>query len=222
MAECHVLEGVFGLLVQGVLFLISIGVLAYKFKLDPAGRTPTQFILDSSKQIAGAGWTHVLNLMCAVVLHRATESGDQCAWYWIEIMVDTTLGVAVEYFLLQALVRAIGYISEEAAHEVTSGKYVDGEGNFRVGSYFRQLGAWLIVVTGMKLSMLGLLLVGRVPFQALAGFVLAPFLANEHLKLIMVMIVTPGVMNSLQFWLVDNIFVHAKSDDRYGSVLPNP
>merc|ERR1712032_1185199 len=30
--------------------------------------------------------------------------------------------------------------------------------------------------------------------------------------LLVVMILTPGIMNAVQFWLVDNIFVHVKAD----------
>jgi len=58
------------------------------------------FCLDSSKQIAGAGWIHVANMFCAMILGKVAKRGDQCEWYWIEIMLDTTLGVAVEYYLL--------------------------------------------------------------------------------------------------------------------------
>merc|ERR1719343_1216449 len=45
-----------------------------------------------------------------------------------------------------------------------------------------------------------------------AAVVLAPVLEHPHLKLLVVMILTPGIMNAVQFWLVDNIFVHAREE----------
>merc|ERR1712232_46599 len=46
--------------------------------------------------------------------------------------------------------------------------------------------------------------------QPIAALALAPVLEQPRLKLLVVMILTPGVMNAVQFWLVDNIFVHVK------------
>merc|ERR1719221_2259642 len=123
MGHCAVLPGLFGVLVQGLLFGFSVAVLGLKFWRDSSGRTARQFALDSSKQIAGAGWTHCLNLLCAWVLGRLTAEGDQCAVYWIEIMVDTTIGVAVEFYLLQLLLLGVGRaLGAAAAASLTSGR----------------------------------------------------------------------------------------------------
>eukprot|EP00927_Polykrikos_kofoidii_P007372 TRINITY_DN13017_c1_g3_i2.p1 TRINITY_DN13017_c1_g3~~TRINITY_DN13017_c1_g3_i2.p1 ORF type:complete len:254 (-),score=33.66 TRINITY_DN13017_c1_g3_i2:759-1463(-) len=210
MSECRVLSGAFALFVQGILFLVSIAVLWFKFRVDPAGRTATQFVFDSSKQIFGAGWIHVLNLLFSVILESSTKAGDQCEWYWIEIMVDTTLGVAVEYVILLGIVRLLAeYVSAETAHEATSGKYTEGEFTMW-GSYLRQLAVWLATVTGMKLVMLILFILLQVQMQAVAATILSPVKDLPNVKLIVVMILTPGIMNAVQFWLVDNIFVHTK------------
>eukprot|EP00927_Polykrikos_kofoidii_P048459 TRINITY_DN42730_c0_g1_i1.p1 TRINITY_DN42730_c0_g1~~TRINITY_DN42730_c0_g1_i1.p1 ORF type:complete len:258 (+),score=15.09 TRINITY_DN42730_c0_g1_i1:101-775(+) len=212
MTECKVLSGLFAIFIQGILFIISIGVLALKFKLDPAGRTLTQFVFDSSKQIVGAGWIHVLNLAFSVVLESATTGGDQCAWYWIEIMVDTTLGVGVEYVILLGLVHLLAkFVSREVALEATSGTYML-DGQFQWGSYSRQLGVWLVAVSSMKIVMVLLFLILSVPLQAVAEFILSPCQNLPSVKLVVVMILTPGIMNSLQFWLVDNIFVHTRPE----------
>eukprot|EP00929_Paragymnodinium_shiwhaense_P096450 TRINITY_DN58032_c0_g1_i1.p1 TRINITY_DN58032_c0_g1~~TRINITY_DN58032_c0_g1_i1.p1 ORF type:complete len:222 (-),score=34.79 TRINITY_DN58032_c0_g1_i1:112-777(-) len=206
---CMVLSGAFAFFVQGLLGVVSISVLAYKYHRDPAGRSPYQFCLDSSKQLAGAAWLHVLNLAFAMVLEKGRE-GDQCAWYWIEIMIDTTIGVAVEYYLLKLLVRSVSLCSRDLADKVVSGQYVDEDGKFMLCSYIWQMCAWLVVVSGMKCIMVAMMLASATGLEAVALVILHPFLLNPQLKLLVVMIFTPAVMNSLQFWLVDNIFVHSK------------
>lgn len=210
MMECGVLGGGYAIFVQGLLFIVTVLVLVYKYKVSPAGRTPTQFILDSSKQMAGAGWLHVMNLGFAIVL-KARKTSDECTWYWLEIMVDTTIGVAIEYYLLRAFVWFVQAAkSRDAAEEITSGVYVDGAGRFLLWSYFMQLSTWLLIVTGMKIVLVLMLVMFSGILIPVAEAVLHPFMEYAALKLLVVMILTPMVMNSLQFWLVDNIFIHAR------------
>lgn len=222
MTACHVLGGAFATAVQGCLFIVTIAVLTFKFKKEQTdkgtkARTVYQFCFDSSKNMAGSAWTHVANLGCAMVLGgregASGDSSDACAWYWIEIMLDTTVGVAVEYFLLEGLIRLCS--ASGLSIDVASGKYYDGAfavKNIKWQSYFTQLAAWLTVVTGMKFVMVFAMLQLASPLQAVAQLLLSPFEASAQAKLFMVMVLTPGVMNSVQFWLVDNIFCHAKEE----------
>lgn len=75
------------------------------------GRDLFEFLMDSSKQLLGAGWIHVLNLLFAKKLEERFQAsgGDECDWYWINIVVDCTFGVAVTYLLLQLSMRHRDY-----------------------------------------------------------------------------------------------------------------
>lgn len=207
-----------------MLFALSTAVLGLKFWRDASGRTAGQFALDSSKQIAGAGWTHFLNLLCAWALGQSIARGDQCDVYWIEIMLDTTLGVAVEFYLLQLLLFVVRKtLGATASASCASGNYFDSSGVFLLGGYTLQLCFWLLVVTGMKCAMVFLMVLGAPLLQPVAAWLLAPALHRPLLKLLIVMILTPGVMNALQFWLVDNIFVHAREEPHFErSECPEP
>eukprot|EP00811_Abedinium_folium_P002715 NODE_12494_length_1221_cov_9.744973.p1 GENE.NODE_12494_length_1221_cov_9.744973~~NODE_12494_length_1221_cov_9.744973.p1 ORF type:complete len:246 (+),score=71.70 NODE_12494_length_1221_cov_9.744973:121-858(+) len=210
---CDVLPGFFGFFIQFLLFVACVLTLAYKKSRDRM-RTWAEFLLDSSKQLLGAAWIHVLNLVFAQQLEATLQSGDECEWYWVNIMVDTTLGVGVEYVLLSlimgALIRCLG---EDAAADFESGSYYDGRSpSFDRYRYLKQLLVWGVVVSGMKLSMLLLMVLAAQQLQALAHFMLMPFFANSSIKLLVVMIVTPMIMNSFQFWVVDNI-IKKKVDD---------
>eukprot|EP00929_Paragymnodinium_shiwhaense_P048783 TRINITY_DN24623_c0_g1_i2.p1 TRINITY_DN24623_c0_g1~~TRINITY_DN24623_c0_g1_i2.p1 ORF type:complete len:256 (-),score=68.29 TRINITY_DN24623_c0_g1_i2:478-1245(-) len=209
MPECMVLEGQEGKVVQGVLFFFCCGSLAFKYWRNNGGRTLQEFALDSSKQLCGAGWIHILNLAFAEKLEAQFEStGDQCEWYWVNIVIDTTLGTCVTYSLLTLFTMSIkALLTTEQASDFDSGKYTTPDGSFLAQKYIKQILVWLVIVSMMKMTMVGLMIVGHSFLILAAQYVLHPF-EDEHgttLKLLAVMVVTPCVMNTLQFWVTDNI-----------------
>jgi hypothetical protein len=113
--QCELLPGVFGFAVQVVLALIVVCTLVYKKSLDKVPRTWQEFGLDSSKQVfgersspptplpctTGSGIIHALNILFAFELNAFNKGdGDACGWYWLNIVIDCTLGVGVNYLLL--------------------------------------------------------------------------------------------------------------------------
>merc|ERR1719162_88033 len=105
--ECRVLAGDVAILMQVLLFVCSVAALIFKYRRESGDRTPSEFLMDSTKQLIGAGWIHVLNLSFAKGLEAHFQGTDECQWYWVNIMLDCTLGVAVEYLLLIILTRLI-------------------------------------------------------------------------------------------------------------------
>jgi len=252
MEQCQLLSGPLHWLLQGLLLVTSVSVLGLKHAWDRrtgrSDRSTARFFFDSSKQLAGALWMHVLNLYCAHVLAGRT-SEDSCEWYWIEIMVDTTLGVWVEFSTMQSIVGlkrwkvdGLRYwveliegscLDDEAgaedgavggAHEAAGNGGLDeplqanapADGlpqdvrdimaRLHVCRYLAQLFVWLGVVTLMKVVMLTLMGVFKPQLLGLAGHVLAAFRSAPFLELVFVMILTPVIMDAVQFILQDNIF----------------
>ncbi|CAL1172646.1 unnamed protein product [Cladocopium goreaui] len=199
---CIVLPGLYGLLVQLLLFACCIGTLIAKKVVEGGERTWFQFGLDSSKQLIGAGWIHILNLLCAELLGSQMGQGDECEWYWLNIILDTTLGVLIEYLLLRVLTDALNTVLEEGAQDFRTGSYWRG-GEFQVIMYAKQLGLWLVIVTFMKLFMVILMILLAKPLTIAAGVCLKPFM-DPLLKLLVVMIATPIIMNAFQLWVTDN------------------
>jgi len=209
--QCLLLPGVFGLLVQGLLFAVCCGVLAFKYYRFHEGRTLREFLLDSSKQLVGAGWIHVANLLCAVVLGAHFE-GDGCTWYWVNIMVDTTAGVYVEYLLLELFTAAAEFVWPHS-DDFHTGEYKDASGQLVWEKYAKQLGVWLLCVTFMKFIVVLTMLMLHNTFYDISSAVLSLFSWSPRLELFMVMIVTPCCMNAVQFWLTDN-FLRKRSDGK--------
>mmetsp|Transcript_2163 Transcript_2163/g.4814 ORF Transcript_2163/g.4814 Transcript_2163/m.4814 type:complete len:276 (-) Transcript_2163:126-953(-) len=218
MAECMVLAGDFALSVQVLLAVVVLCTLLCKW-LNERWRAPALlgpdrkarsflvFAMDSSKQMAGAGWIHMLSLLSSEMF--ASAAGDQCEWYLINIVLDTTIGCALQYLFLHAasflLKRACGVLRAQDWTE--SGHYYDSTtGQFRPRKYLKQLLLWVaVVVTLMKLTVLLLAYLFRGPLVSLAGLVLRPLSKNAKLELLFVMVGMPSLMNALQFWVGDNI-----------------
>jgi hypothetical protein len=154
--------------------------------------------------MVGASWLHVLNIVFSFALHHL--GGDECSWYWIHITVDTTLGVFVNYQLHRLIYKVIvpKWCSPTMAANFKSGDYGLAGGKVHWGKYFRQLFVWLFIVSVMKCTMVLIMLVGHVVLIAIATWTLSPFRKNPELKLMVVMVLTPLVMNLVQFWITDS------------------
>lgn len=217
MKDCIVLPGLQGLLVQFLLFCCCVGTLVVKKVREGPRRSWFQFGLDSSKQFLGAGWIHVMNLLCATIMGTHMSEGDECEWYWLNIMLDTTLGVWVEYMLLRILTEALDMLLGEGGQDFRSGNYWRN-GEFQVIMYVKQLIVWLSIVSFMKLAMVVLMILLAKPLTMAARTVLNPFLEKPMLKLLVVMIATPMVMNAFQFWVTDNFIKKSDSSEDPGSI----
>jgi len=203
---CEVLPGFFGLFVQAIAGLCCIGTLIFKKYREQSERTWFEFGLDSTKLLCGAVWVHTMNLVFAENLESKLATGDQCDWYWINVMLDVIFGVSIEYFLLVKLTAMIQcLLGPQRAQDFESGSYKDLQGHIMYDRFFKQLAVWLVVVTGMKLSVLLIMVLFPASLEAMASYVLSPVNGHPDLKLIVVMILTPVTVNSLQLWLVDNI-----------------
>jgi hypothetical protein len=166
MAEeaCMVLSSYFALFVQALLGGVSVATLLFKWRLEcradrREGRQPRQllvFTLDGTKQLCGAAWLHITNLFFATLLHKVVGTGDQCEWYWINIVIDTTLGCVVAWGLLQFVnMLIVTCLGEDNAEDwVDSGHYRDPEGKFKVQKMVKQTLLWVVVVmSSMKACM---------------------------------------------------------------------
>eukprot|EP00448_Togula_jolla_P001190 CAMPEP_0170614730 /NCGR_PEP_ID=MMETSP0224-20130122/24958_1 /TAXON_ID=285029 /ORGANISM="Togula jolla, Strain CCCM 725" /LENGTH=240 /DNA_ID=CAMNT_0010940411 /DNA_START=77 /DNA_END=799 /DNA_ORIENTATION=+ len=214
LEECRILQGSTGVVVQGVLFACCVTVLFFKYHRNSGGRTFREFLLDSSKQLCGAGWVHILNLFFAQGLEKRYESsGDECEWYWINIVIDTTLGVAVSYCLLQIFTFAIeAVLPYSEAMDFRTGVYRTEDGKFHVEKFVKQLALWLLIISVMKILMVCCMMFMHGFFIQVAHAVLLPVSASPTLKLLAAMICTPFIMNTLQFWVTDNFLKKPESN----------
>ncbi|KAJ0396719.1 hypothetical protein P43SY_003720 [Pythium insidiosum] len=99
LEECKLLSGGFATFLQVLLGIIALSVLVVKRYHEVPRRPVTVWAFDASKQMIGAGFAHVANLLIAIMLyqyehgHGSASSGvDQCAFYFVNFTMDTTVG----------------------------------------------------------------------------------------------------------------------------------
>lgn len=207
MSECGLIPGGFGILVQFLLGCLCIAVLIYKKHLETSkgvSRSWREFLLDSSKQLLGAGMIHILNLLFAAWF-GGMSGVDACNWYWVNIVIDCTLGVGVEYVLLRVYIAYLLPLCFAGGdlEDFQTGDYGDPYSP-NVKRYVKQLCLWCSVVASMKIIMVILMAAFAFVFAPLSAWILSPLEDAPKAKLVVVMIVTPGGMNALQLWITDN------------------
>ena len=243
--RCGVLPGFFGLLVQGVLFSVGVLTLFLKYyaherkKKYDQKRSCARFVFDSSKQITGSLLIHFMNLYLSVDLQG--DHTDECSWYWIEIMVDTTIGVGVEAAvneLVEMAVKRSGQGRERLQLLKTScvdADYTNNNtwikkcklpitsvGDVYFAVYLFQLAHWLLIVIIMKFFMLLFMLSFKKPLVKAASTVLSSLQSRPNVKLVFVMVFTPTVMNAVQYWLQDEIIVRISKSTKKSSEAEAP
>jgi len=206
---CQVLSDALGVVMQGLLFLVVMGSLWLKWWTEKPRRRLMIFALDSSKQVVGAGAIHAVNLALSMLFGGSfsSQGADECAWYWANLMLDTTFGVFVCWVLLRLTERLLGYSSGCYMDEARTG--IDWEGSPDYAEWARQIAAWCGVVGAMKLIVLFVLWCFASSWAQLS-MVSTCWVGGRQARLVFVMIITPTFMNIFQFCVTDSYLKHAQ------------
>mmetsp|Transcript_5296 Transcript_5296/g.12638 ORF Transcript_5296/g.12638 Transcript_5296/m.12638 type:complete len:260 (+) Transcript_5296:91-870(+) len=199
--KCRILDGWWGYLVQGLLFFVCFGSLILKRQMEIPQRTWLVFFLDSSKQIAGATVIHILNMVCAwYFADMEGATADECAWYWINIMIDTTVGVLICWGLLKVTEKLFGYDSGHYGKGASTG--IDWEKDPDYGTWLHQILIWCAIVCTMKAIVVLIMWLYSAEWEVLA-ILATHWIEDRKMRLLFVMLITPTVMNIFQFWAQD-------------------
>jgi hypothetical protein len=193
----------FTVLVQILLALFALASLWIKRMYELPKRKFLTWFLDISKQGFGACYAHVLNMVIAAIISRNirgdTVLDDQCAWYGISFLIDTTLGLALSIFFL----RLLDWVANEndwlsLRH---SGVYV---GKTAMLHWAHQVIAWLFILTIGKIIMYFFMWIASEPLAWIGALLFTPLQANIRFELLFVMILFPGLLNIIYFWIADH------------------
>jgi len=192
----------FTVFVQLLLAFLALLSLWFKRNGEKPRRTFRTWFLDISKQGFGACYAHVLNMIIAAVLSAnlsgETQLVDQCAWYGMSYLIDTTLGLVLSIVCLKLL--------DHVAHEQDwvslkySGVYVGPDGMLH---WAMQVLAWMMILTVVKIIVYYFMLATSGFLSVLGGFIFAPLQFNIRVELLFVMIFFPGFLNLIYFWIAD-------------------
>jgi hypothetical protein len=199
-AHCKIMDG-FAIAVQLILALVAFSSLLIKRHLERPKRPFQIWLFDVSKQALGGGMLHTLNLVGAYIGGRSTlEESNPCVWYFLNILLDTTVGVWLVYIFLR--VHKMWLVKVVDRRLLHSG-YYGHPPEWRIFSV-QAFHFWLALLS-MKLTVLGLLTF-KVFFH-IGEWILQPLLDlhRPQLEVVVVMLAFPLVMNVMQFWLIDGV-----------------
>ena len=140
-------------------------------------------------------------------------SSNPCVWYFLNVLVDTTLGV----FILLSFLKLLDMIyHHNGITNMSSGQY-GSPPSLRI--WLKQTLSFLLGITLTKVVVVAILQWRALRLVELAKWIVDG-IQDPRWQVVMVMLIFPLGMNTLQFWLVDS-FIRAKSlgsTSGYGSL----
>ena len=217
--------GPLGLIIQGILGVMSFSALIIKRYFEHPKRPWNIWVLDTSKQVISSALVHWMNMMLSLLLREGSVT-DGCEWYFINFACDVAIGTFI-WFLIIKLIE--GFAALNGIDVLNTGVYVhedysdiskvtleptQQESRHKIDYkiWFIQLVVWSVVVVIVKIIMFFSIQLFSTYFEQIADFLLGWLKKFPDLKLILIMIIVPIILNSIQFWLQDNILKGKKEN----------
>lgn len=203
--QCQLLGqwGSFGWWLQGFLGFTCFIALVYKRFTDPVRRPWKIWWMDSSKQGIACCVVHFLNIGLSKAYGELLDTAaDPCNWYWVNFTLDCTIGVAIVCLLLRVQIECY---RRAGCEELANVGYYGEPPSWRI--WRRQLLDYQLLVVIQKILLGTIAFHYRVLFSHAAGQLLGPLDTYPRMKLIVVMVVTPMILNCIALWIADSFLI---------------
>lgn len=204
--QCQLI-GPISIFFQFLLGLIILASLVLKRQYEVPKRPIHLWFLDISKQIIGALIIHFLNLAMSLKYKDLFDDDDplgdnECNWYFINLFMDSTIGVLILYVNLVLLYRLVPH---KIKSEETLLPHLNADTERPVHSepFGRSLAIFLGAIVAMKLIIYLILLCFDSIIITFSEFL--DLIGDSNLKVFIIMFLSPICLNLLQFLIVDNI-----------------
>lgn len=197
--SCQLLGGVFSILVQLSLAAICVLTLVYKRQTEVPRRDWLVWFLDATKQGVGSSFGHFSNMFVSVVIADSIVGADECQWYCLTYVIDCTFGTVLNLTFLSLFEKLVQHY-QFATEYLNFGEYGDPPS---MKIYALQLSIWLLFVVLGKCIILFILIQVINPLDKAISVLFSVFQNHPEAELVMVMIVIPTILNSIQFWVTD-------------------
>ncbi|KAI8079578.1 vacuolar membrane protein-domain-containing protein [Gilbertella persicaria] len=203
---CQLMDG-FGIFIQLCLATTAFSTLIYKRQREEPRRPIRIWAMDVSKQLAGGVMIHTLNVIAAVFFGVHPEEGvksNPCVWYFLNILVDTTVGIGILWLILTGFKYLVGYLGLSGFQ---SGVYGPPPLTGQLVQWAKQLLVYVVSLFLMKMIVIAIF--HLCPWLSDFGqWVLEWTVGNYKLQVAFVMLIFPLVMNIMQFWVIDTFIKH--------------
>lgn len=198
---------------QSALSAICLLSLVAKRFADSEQRPWRVWLFDVSKQVVQAAMNHLIIVGLLKAFHEPLDvEANLCNWYWVNMLVDSTIGVLVSLVILRAI--QCGYRMKCVGRPdlARCGDYGDPP-DFRV--FLRQLGDWL-AVSALRRMILALSAASfKQELSASADWLLGWLEPYPRAKFLTAAVFSPLAFGVFALWVTDG-FLRA---DRCSSVL---
>ncbi|KAI7887424.1 hypothetical protein K492DRAFT_202592 [Lichtheimia hyalospora FSU 10163] len=217
---CQILDG-FAIVVQLTLAMTALTALGIKRWRERPRRPVNVWILDVSKQFIGAGTVHFLNLGISYLAGRPANGppSNLCVWYFLSLLIDTTLGIAILWFWLRILEWTLEHVIFTSQRQQSKRlSLFDGYGPppfwpSMLCRWSAQTGVFVLATLCMKICIYASFQAFPVIFD-LGDWVLAHIKETRY-QVVFVMFVFPLFMNAFQFCVIDSIIKGTIHPPRY-------
>lgn len=180
--------------VQFLLAVFAFSSLIYKYTTEKPQRPLKVWQLDTLKMALGGGTSHFLNVVFALAFED--KNTNPCVWFFLGVLMDSTVGVLFCYLLLELFERAG---SASGVH--VRGSYGDPPSLQRWGV---QVFFWIVIVIISKLLVTTILYIDENWWTEAGQHILAPVSFSPKVELILAMLIAPFLCNVLAFWIIDS------------------
>ena len=200
--HCTLLGGWFAVFIQLGLAVLCIMTLVYKRYGEHPKRDWVVWSLDVMKQGFGATYGHFANILMSATIAKGLPSGDECQWYCLNFVIDSTFGTFFNISILMVVELIMSKYSKGKSKEcLRFGAYGSPPS---LNSWFGQLIVWIIIISLGKLIILPVLIYLSSPLNDIISIVFSSMSNYPDVELVIVMVIVPLILNTLQFWLQDS------------------
>jgi len=169
-----------------------------------SGRPWSQWILDNTKQGLSSSLAHIYATYVAVLFSHGSDAGDPCAWFLIQFLIDTALGVFISFGLSKLSIFVIGEINQPFKMRwLTIGNYNTLDAKYKYKIWLLQLLHWVICSLLARVFCSVFLLISLPLWQSFAYQFSMPWEHHRNAELVFVVLGMPIIMNSVQFLLTN-------------------
>lgn len=202
---CTLINDSFGILVQLFLLIAAVSTLVYKRHREKPQRPWIIWIFDSSKQAFAGSLQHAVNMILGLFFGSINGKASQCIWYIVNFAITCFCGLLIIYWIM----KLYDYIvSRYNLTLFKSGEYGNPP---RFKPWALQLAIWCVISCLEKFLTATLVILPLYhQLDEFAAWIESPIKDYPHVELVIVMVICPAILNSLFFWVCDNIIKKKK------------
>lgn len=213
---CQLL-GPVSLLVQTLMGITAVTVLLIKRNYEHPRRKMIVWSYDIGKQIIGSLGIHFLNLGISILKRRrrifllatgSDDDEDQCDWYFLNLLLDTTLGIPILWlslYTIERVLKSLHFQNIESGNYFPSRKVKNHPRTPLFSAFVKQLFIFILGLGVMKLCVFLILNYMEEWAYWFADLILGWSDSWPNLQVFLVMFVFPILLNCFQYFCVDNV-----------------